>query len=136
MRPERLFLIGTATLLMVPASGYSVGTTFSIKLVAPKIDYPATGVIGTRAQDINNLGNVVVFDLNTSAGAEVGYHPAIGNFITPESDPNAPVFTQPDQMNNSNIIVGDYLDASNVIHGFTLNSGVFTTFDVSAAGVH
>ncbi|HLW69968.1 MAG TPA: hypothetical protein VKS22_05040 [Candidatus Binataceae bacterium] len=130
---KQLLLFGVAAvLLMIPDYGYAGGSP-AIKIVIPKIDYPAAGVIGTRVQDVNNSGNTD-FDLNTAAGAEVGYRPFGGAFIIPQMDPNAVTFTQPDQMNNSNTMAGDYLDANGVFHGFTLNSGTFTTFDVSAAG--
>jgi hypothetical protein len=121
---------------MVPAIGGAVSSTPTVQLVVPTINYPGTGVTGTRAAGINNNRDLV-FDLDTASGgpnSEMGFIPHGGKPIAPTLDPNAPNLTAPVAINLSQTIVGDYRDASLFFHGFTYSGGVFTTFDVSVSG--
>jgi hypothetical protein len=135
MRFELRILCGLAMLLTVPAIGGAVSSTPTVQLVVPTINYPGTGVTGTRAAGINNHLDLV-FDLDTANGpnSEMGFIPHGGKPIAPTLDPNAPNLTAPDAINISQTIVGDYRDASLLFHGFTYSGGVFTTFDVSVSG--
>lgn len=136
MRIQTRILCGLALLLMVPLAANATSTTPTVQLVIPTIDYPASGVTGTRAVDVNNSG-VIVFQLDTAAHVEfeVGIRLHNKKFVPPLTEPGA-LFTEPDQMNNLGTIAGEFVDSSNIAHGFTLSNGTFTTFNVTASGAY
>jgi probable HAF family extracellular repeat protein len=46
------------------------------------------------------------------------------------------LFTLPRAVNNSGAIVGQYIDASGLTHGFLYRNGTFTTIDAPGAGTN
>jgi len=80
----------------------------SIRVIAT-FDYPGTGILSTRAQKINDTGDIVgdYFDSNGVYRSFVRF--SNGNFSAPIVDPNDTCnFTAGRGINNSRLVCGDY----------------------------
>jgi hypothetical protein len=78
------------------------------------------------AVGVNDSGAIIT---QPTPNSSVGYL-LQNNQATTISDPNAGIFgTSVHGINNSNVIVGGYVDPSGVDHGFIYNNGTYTTLD-------
>jgi hypothetical protein len=104
----------------------------TVQLVVPTIDYPAAGVTGTRVFGINDLGNL---SFQVSIGADVFVGTRInGHYSTPSQPNDTDVSADAEDINNFNVVVGNFFDGS-TFHGFLLKNGSYTTFDVNVPNV-
>ena len=116
-----LLLAGT----VAPAATITVLETF---------DFPGTGN-NTLPQKIND-GGLIVGIVVDSLGVSKGWLRArSGTFSAAFSDPNdTGNFTEGRGINNSKVVVGDYLDgATGTLHGYRLFNGTFTNYDAPNA---
>jgi hypothetical protein len=125
------FITIAALALLVFSSPESEGAAGSVQLLIPTIDYPATGLTGTRASSVNNKGDLD-FELDTASGSKVGYKAHGAKPISPLSAPGSTGLTIPDQLNDADTIVGAFFDGT-TYHGFFLNGTTFTQYDVSGS---
>jgi hypothetical protein len=110
---------------VAPAATITVLETF---------DFPGTGN-NTLPQKIND-GGLIVGIVIDSAGVSKGFVRArSGNFSAAFVDPNdTGNFTEGRGINNSKVIVGDYLDGgTGFLHGYRLFKGTFTNYDAPNA---
>lgn len=99
------------------------------------------GLNGTRALSINNAGTVAgSYSYNSPSYSlpDRGFARAASGFIATFTAPFAGTSpnqgTQASGINDAGTIVGNYIDATGITHGFMRgSSGVFTTIDVSDA---
>ncbi len=97
-------------------------------------DYPGTGILSTRAQKINDTGDIVgdYFDSNGVYRSFVRF--SNGNFSAPIVDPNDTCnFTAGRGINNSRLVCGDYYYGNctpATAHGYFLMRNNFSQFDV------
>ena len=99
------------------------------------------GLNGTRAASINNAGAVAGSYSYNSPRYTLPNHGfvraaggAIATFTAPYAGTSPNQGTQPSGINDAGTIVGNYIDATGITHGFMRgSSGVFTTIDVSGA---
>jgi len=93
------------------------------------VDYP--GATSTLLIGGPNLQGTSV-GIETTAGFQHGLIlTAKGEFTA--IDPPGSTLTSPNYINDENVVVGNYLDASGVTHGFILNRGHYTIFNVPGA---
>src|SRR5215510_13670112 len=105
---------------VAPAATITVLETF---------DFPGTGN-NTLPQKIND-GGLIVGIVIDSAGVSKGFLRArSGNFSAAFSDPNdTGNFTEGRGINNSKVVVGDYLNGTDgTLHGYRLFNGTFTYY--------
>ena len=76
---------------------------------------------GTRAQDINDQGQIVGFYVDSS-GATHGFLYSGGTYTTLD-DPLGTGGTFAQGINDQGQIVGYYIDSSNTLHGFLYSGG-------------
>ena len=130
----RLALVILALALSGLRTNALADDSLKIKLVVPTIDFPATGVSGTRIFGINNLGNLSI-EVFFSDGSEKVATRINGHYSTPSQPPNTNLIASANGLNNFNVVVGYYLDSTaNTDRGFILKNGSYTAFDVSAPG--
>jgi hypothetical protein len=72
-----------------------------IKLVVPTIDFPASGVVGTRVFGINDLGNLSI-EVFFSDGSEKVATRINGHYSTPSQPQNTNLIASAGGLNNSN----------------------------------
>jgi uncharacterized membrane protein len=93
------------------------------------VDFPgatATLLIGGPNPQGTSVG------IEITAGFQHGFTlTADGKFTV--LDPPGSALTSPNYINAENVVVGNYLDASSVTHGFILFRGHYTIFDVPGA---
>ena len=141
MRLKRHFGIRLALVVLALAvSGLRTSAladdSLKIKLVVPTIDFPATGVSGTRIFGINNLGNLSI-EVFFSDGSEKVATRINGHYSAPSQPANTNLIASANGLNNSNVVVGYYFDSTtNTDRGFILKNGSYTVFDVSAPGAY
>jgi hypothetical protein len=103
----------------------------SIKVITT-FDYPGTGILSTRAQKINDEGDIVgdYFDSNGVYRSFVRF--SNGNFSAPIVDPNDTCnFTAGRGINNSRLVCGEYYYGDcTTAHGYFLMRNNFSQFDV------
>src|SRR4029077_3389720 len=87
---------------------------------------------GTRAQDINDQGQIVGFYVDSS-GATHGFLYSGGTYTTLD-DPLGTGGTFAQGINDQGQIVGYYIDSSNTLHGFLYSGGTYVTLDDPSAG--
>jgi hypothetical protein len=119
------------SLLALPVLGAFTGTATATSIeLQSTFDYP--GAVSTQPQKINGSG-VVAGVFIDSSGAQKGFvRFKRGNFSDPLVDPDdTGLTTQCRGINNSNLVCGDYLDASSgAFHGFFLRGAGFHNYDV------
>ena len=96
---------------------------------------------GTFPGSLNDFGAITGYYLDASGVYHGFLRSPDGNFTPPLDAPGADLTpgdfngTFPSNINLFGAIIGDYLDAGEVYHGFLRSSiGTFTTFDVNGAG--
>ena len=96
---------------------------------------------GTFPGSLNDFGAITGYYLDASGVYHGFLRSPDGNFTTPLDAPGADLIpgdfngTFPSNINLFGAIIGDYLDAGEVYHGFLRSSfGTFTTYDVNGAG--
>lgn len=93
------------------------------------IDFPgatATLLIGGPNPQGTSVG------IETTAGFQHGFILTAGGEFT-VIDPPGSTLTSPNYIDEQDVVVGNFLDASHVTHGFILYRGHYTTFDVPGA---
>jgi hypothetical protein len=93
------------------------------------IDFPgatATLPIGGPNPQGTSVG------IETTAGFQHGFILTAGGEFT-VIDPPGSTLTSPNYIDEQDVVVGNFLDASHVTHGFILYRGHYTTFDVPGA---
>jgi probable HAF family extracellular repeat protein len=120
-RPGRIGLLVLFSLLIGATQEALAATSYKVEQINPP------GSTGAFAVGINS-GGMVVGNFTTSTGVS-GYKFANGTY-TIINVPSANNFTRANGINDSGLIVGDFLGKDNFYHGFTLNKGKYTQFDV------
>jgi hypothetical protein len=106
----------------------------NIRLVVPTIDFPGTGVVGTRPFGINDLGNLSI-EVFFSDGSEKVATRIRGHYSALSQPANTNLIASVNGINNFNVAAGFYLDSTvNAYRGFILKNGAYTVFDVTTPG--
>jgi hypothetical protein len=90
--------------------------------------YDRAGANGTQLWGINDAGQFVGSD-------SLGAYLVSGGSATPLSGPDGSVWTTPFAISNAGIVVGSWVGADTSEHGFLLQGGAYTSFDVDLPGV-
>jgi hypothetical protein len=100
----------------------------------PFANYSPTGPFNATATGMDNAGDVVGGYTDASGGYH-GYLRSASGVLTEINDPLAAAGgTIADGISpDGSVIVGFYLDSAQVMHGFLLRDGTFTTYDVPGA---
>ena len=132
MKTRSLFINTLGIFIALILAG-SVAQATTITVLAT-FDFPGTGN-NTLPQKIND-GGLIVGIVIDSAGVSKGFLRArSGNFSAAFSDPNdTGNFTEGRGINNSKVVVGDYLNGTDgTLHGYRLSNGTFTNYDAPNA---
>jgi|SRR5450432_44737 len=133
MKLKHLFISILAVLFVFPLTGaFAAPDSISIQLVTT-FDYPGSGN-STITEGLNDRGDITGF-FTDNLGINRGYvrfHS--GAFSAPFVEPNdSGVLTEGRGINHSRAIAGFYQGLDGLSHGFFLDAGTFTEFDVSGA---
>lgn len=131
MKPRHVCIQLLAVLLAVPFGGTSARAEITIDVVET-FDFPGGGNL-TRPQKINQGGDIVGVYLD-SIGVSRGFSRVRSGHFRQIVEPNDTAgFTEGRGINNARAVCGDYLGSDGAFHGFFLNDGVYTEFDVAGA---
>ena len=135
MKTKSLFISILAVLFAFPLPGafaQEASDSISIQVIAT-FDYPGD-VTQTVPSGINDRGDVTGFYVDSSGVTRGFVRFANGTFSAPIVEPNDTVgFTEARGITDQRLICGWYIGSDEFAHGYFLNRGVFTEFDVDGA---
>jgi len=98
-----------------------------------EVDFP--GAIDTGVTGINAAGDLVGFwDTGVASPIGHGFVFSHGTFTSFDVPVTGATVTQANDINASGQIVGTYIDANGLLHGFLMGRGAFSTIDFPGAG--
>ena len=107
--------------------------SISIQVITT-FDYPGGDVTQTIPEGINDLGDIVGLYVDSSGVTRGFVRFADGTFSPPIVEPNDTMgHTEGRGITDQRLICGWYIGSDGFAHGYFLDSGVFTEFDVSGA---
>ena len=135
MKTKNLFISILAVLFAFPLPGafaQEASDSISIQVITT-FDYPGD-VTQTVPSGINDRGDIIGF-YTDSEGVTRGFvRFPNGTFSAPIVEPNDTVgFTEGRGITDQRLICGWYIGSDGFAHGYFLNRGVFTEFDVDGA---
>src|SRR5438034_7802146 len=135
MKTKNLFISILAVLFAFPLPGafaQEASDSISIQVITT-FDYPGD-VTQTVPSGINDRGDIIGF-YTDSEGVTRGFvRFPDGTFSAPIVEPNDTVgFTEGRGITDQRLICGWYIGSDEFAHGYFLNRGVFTEFDVDGA---
>jgi hypothetical protein len=114
------------------AFGQEASDSISIEVITT-FDYPGD-VTQTVPSGINDRGDITGFYVDSSGVTRGFVRFANGTFSAPIVEPNDTVgFTEGRGITDQRLICGWYIGSDEFAHGYFLNRGVFTEFDVDGA---
>jgi hypothetical protein len=136
MKTKHLFISILAVLFAFPLPGAfarEASDSISIQVITT-FDYPGGDVTQTIPEGINDGGDIVGIIIDSS-GVNRGFvRFADGTFSPPIVEPNDTMgHTEGRGITDQRLICGWYIGSDGFAHGYFLNSGVFTEFDVDGA---
>ena len=136
MKTRNLFISILAVLFAFPlpgAFGQEASDSISIQVITT-FDYPDGDVTQTIPEGINDRGDITGIIID-SGGVYRGFvRFANGTFSPPFVEPNDTTgHTEGRGITDRGLICGWYIGSDEFAHGFFLNRGVFTEFDVDGA---
>jgi len=135
MKTKNLFISILAVLFAFPLPGaFAQQTSGSISIqVITTFDYPGD-VTQTIPSGINDRDDITGYYVDSKGVIRGFVRFADGTFSDPIVEPNDTVgFTEGRGITNQGLICGWYIGSDEFAHGYFLNHGVFTEFDVDGA---
>jgi hypothetical protein len=136
MKTKNLFIRILAVLFAFPLPGafaQEASDSISIQVITT-FDYPGGDVIQTIPSGINDRGDITGFYVDSSGVTRGFVRFAKGTFSAPIVEPNDTVgFTEARGITDQRLICGWYIGSDELAHGYFLDRGVFTEFDVDGA---
>lgn len=134
MKSKHLFFGILTALFVFPVMGtFAQGAPDNITIqLITTFDYP--GATTTIPEGINDRGDITGFftDVNGATQGFVRFHS--GDFSAPIIEPNdTGLLTEGRGINRSRTVDGFYSGGDGFLHGFFLNGGTFTEFNVTGA---
>ena len=136
MKTKNLFISILAILFAFPLPGafaQEASDSISIQVITT-FDYPGGDVTQTIPEGINDRGDITGIIIDSS-GVNRGFvRFADGTFSPPIVEPNDTMgHTEGRGITDQRLICGWYIGSDGFAHGYFLDRGVFTEFDVSGA---
>src|SRR4030095_13335207 len=136
MKTKNLFISILAVLSAFPLPGaiaQEASDSISIQVITT-FDYPGADVTQTIPEGINDGGDIVGIIIDSSGVYRGFVRFADGTFSPPIVEPNDTMgHTEGRGITDQRLICGGYIGSDGFAHGYLLDSGVFTEFDVSGA---
>ena len=136
MKTKNLFISILAVLFAFPLPGtfaQEVSDSISIQVITT-FDYPGGDVTQTVPSGINDRDDVTGYYVDSNGVTRGFVRFANGTFSAPIVEPNDTVgFTEGRGITDPRMICGWYIGSDEFAHGYFLDRGVFTEFDVDGA---
>src|SRR6476646_7404751 len=134
MKTKYLFFGTLAVLVLLPLVTFAQEAPSSISIqVITTFDYPG-GAVQTLPQGINDRGDITGIIIDSSGVYRGFVRFANGEFSPPFVEPNDTTgHTEARGITERRLICGWYIGSDEFAHGYFLDHGVFTEFDVEGA---
>ena len=136
MKTKNLFISILAVLLALPVPGafaQEASDSISIEVITT-FDYPGGDVTQTIPSGINDRGDITGLYVDSSGVTRGFVRFADSSFSAPIVEPNDTAgLTEGRGITEQRLICGWYVGSDNFAHGYFLDRGVFTEFDVEGA---
>ena len=136
MKTKNLFISILAVLFAFPLAGafaQEASDSISIQVITT-FDYPDGDVTQTIPEEINDRGDITGIIIDSSGVSRGFVRFANGTFSPPFVEPNDTTgHTEGRGITDQRLICGWYIGSDGFTHGYFLDRGVFTEFDVGEA---